>query len=383
MKSKKLLAVLTAVLAAVAVLVTTFSWYVSEKKPSADREEDTAGKVAGMTKVPGPARLDLGIVGGSAQEFAVRPLAKDGIRRIQEYWSWRALEPADGVYDFAGLAEAYEEVRAAGAKLTVIIEVASVDCTDETMTDAECLGALLPSDVPFSRRTSRWDSAAIVRRLSNLVKAIAQRTDPAVLTHIFVGNETDSYLSVVQEGSDIDLWPSFRSLLGKIQREVNRLPAPRPKFGTIVKCPGPPTCGEHPRTLSPIIEVMGFTLYPTDPDWGDLSPLASRIPAWLAAARAGTGGRPVAITEIGASAVASGPGIVPTDPVGSPAHQKEFAQLVVQYLKAHPTAFQFVTWFSLYGYPADSPNIFVGMGLKTPQNVKRPAYEVWAKQKTR
>lgn len=328
-------------------------------------------------------RLDLGIVGGGVKEVKVRALVNDGIRRIQKYWYWSELESEDGVYDFEWLDEAYQEVRAAGAKLTVIIEVASVDCTDETMTDAECLKTQLPADVPFSRRTSRWDDAVIVRRLSHLVRAIAQRTDPAVLTHIFVGNETDSYLEVVREGDDIDLFPSFQRLLKKIQREVNRLHAPRPKFGTIFKCPGPPTCGEHARTIVPVIDVMSFTLYPTDPDWGDESPLADRVPAWLAAARAGAGGRPVAITEIGASAVASGPGIKPTLPVGSPGHQREFAELVIKYLKANPTAFPFVTWFSLYGYPADSPNIFVGMGLMTLKDVKRPAYEIWAKQGTR
>lgn len=95
----------------------------------------------------------------------------------------------------------------------------------------------------------------------------------------------------------------------------------------------------------------------------------------LIAAAVGTlaagGGRPAAVTEIGASATA---------PFGDPGTQEEFARYTIDYLRQNRTAFQYATWFSLYDNPALAGEFFEGTGLKTIEGTKRPAYDVWARQ---
>lgn len=345
------------------------------REPPGGRLETPSASPATPSPPPEPPPpLDLGVTDSYDRDVVFSEISADGIKRYNAYYSWRDLEPQAGAYAFRELDEAISEATSAGIKVALEIEITDVGCTDPDDSDAKCIRGHLPRDLSFSRTSSRLDEERFVARLSNLVATIMKRYDPRVLTHVYAGNEVDSYLAVVLEssGEKRDLFPSFLALAGKVQEAVHGLPQPRPKFGTAFKFSASSTdFHEQSRRMSRVVDVMGFTIYPTDPDWGDSAPLRGRVPTWLSKAVEVVEGRPAAVTEIGASATA---------PFGDPGTQEEFARYAIDYLRQNRTAFQYATWFSLYDNPALAGEFFEGAGLKTIEGTKRPAYDVWAWQ---
>lgn len=330
----------------------------------------------------GSAELDLGVTHGYTEGVNYAEASQDGIKRVGEYISWRELEPREGQYSFSVLDETIQEVTKAGMRAHLLIEISDVSCTSPEKTDEECVGQKFPEDLSFSRNSSRFDDQKIVTRLSNLVIQIMGRYDPKVLTHLYVGNETDSYLRAVRwasEGSPsgaIDLFPGFLNLIRQIREKVGDLPGPRPQFGTSFTFYAFEDYYKYIGEISQQVEVMGITTYPTDPEWADRETATSprdRLSRWFDAARGKLGDRPIAINEIGTPAA---------EPYGTPEDQAAFAQMVIDYLKGNPEAFEYAVWFSMYDNPPldDTWSFFSKIGLQTVSGQKRPAYDVWASQ---
>lgn len=322
--------------------------------------------------------LDLGVTHSYTQGVDVQSAAADGIKRINEYFTWRQLEPRAEQYTFTELDRAVNEAAKAGLKVSLLIEFTSVDCVFPQMTDRECFLDTLPHDVTFSRETSRFDDDPIVNRLMALIHLIMERYDAKVLTHVYLGNEVDSYLRVVQTASEgkINLDPGYVNLIKRIKESLSWLPKNRPTFGTNITYCGATWCHSFTKKVAKVVEIIGLNIYPTDPDWGANAPeeeLTSIVRRWLDGAREATGNRPFAINETGASCVA---------PYGSPESQARYAQLLIDYLRQYKDTIPYAVWFSMYDNPPLTQTFpfFGKIGLKTLDDSKRPAYEIWAKQ---
>lgn len=302
---------------------------------------------------------DLGI------DFAAAHL--DGMTRTTFYARWRDLEPSDGRYALEDVAAILGRTSAAGLKLTLEIEITSTDCVEWGMTDAECVAPLFPADQPFSRDGQAFDDPNIRRRLAGLVTAIANRFDPTQLTHVFVGNEVDRYLRVVEHDTARDLVPGFVRVLSHVRAALSALPK-RPRFGTVSEFQPWSEYLALPTLACPAVDVLAFTMYPTEEDAEGEDAPPAKIQRWLTTARATFPGCALAVTEVGASAL---------PPFGTPEEQDAVATAVVRWLRANPKAYEFTTWFSMFDNADLAGEPFEGTGLMTRARVKRPAYATW------
>lgn len=318
-----------------------------------------------------PLRIDLGVTDGYKNWVNLPEASADGIKRYNAYFAWRDLEPAAGTYTFQPLDEVIQEATSAGVRVALEIEITDVSCTEPGLTDEECIGTFLPEDMSFSRYSSRFDEPRFARRLGKLIRTIMRRYDPEVLTHVYAGNEVDSYVRMVRWADHIDLYPGYLRLMKRINGRVNRLPGPRAKFGTALTFYAFPEFYEDLTKMSRVVEVLGLTIYPTDPEWGQTDSIDERVRRWFDAAVQVTEGRRTAITETGDSALA---------PFGSLDSQQQYARYVLNYLRANPGAFEYASWFSMYDNPPLAGTFFEGMGLRSLQGQKRPAYYQWAQQ---
>lgn len=331
----------------------------------ADRNNDAAP--LSETGTVGFVDLDLGVT-DSTDDLGIDLAAAhaDGLTRTTFYVAWRDLEPSDGKFQLGDLDAVTERARATSTKLTVTIEVTDTDCVEWGMTDAECVAPKFPSDLPFSRSGEAFEAPAIARRLSALVNAIVAKYDPAVLTHLYVGNEVDRYVRVVQHDSGKDLAPGFVKVLSQIRANVKA--TKHPKLGTVTEWQPWSEYTHLPTLACPAVEVLGFTMYPTEEDaeGDDLPP--AKIVRWMAAARAAVSPCAIALNEVGASAL---------PPFGTPEEQQAVAAAVVRWTRANPKVFDYVTWFSMFDNEDMEDTVFEGMGLMTREKVKRPAYTTW------
>lgn len=315
-------------------------------------------------------RLDLGVTDGYTKWVNYLEASADGIKRYNIYYSWRDLEPKAGKYSFTSLDQVINETYAAGMKVALEIEITDVSCTDPKISDNKCINNKLPKDLRFSRNKSSFDNKLFVKRINKLVKTIIKRYRNKRLTHLYVGNEVDTYLRTVKEDNKRDLFPGFINLMRSLQINVNKLKRPKPKFGTAFTFYAFPQYYKYAKRMSRVVDVIGLTIYPTDPDWNSRTPVDQRVTEWLDLVSKVTKG-PRAITEIGDTALA---------PYGTETSQKEFAEKIIDYLKTHPKSFQYATWFSMYDNPPLKGYFFEGTGLKTIDDDKRPAYDTWANQ---
>jgi hypothetical protein len=291
----------------------------------------------------------------------------DGLTRTTFYAAWRDLEPSDGRYQLEDVAAILGRATAAGLKLTLEIEITNTDCVEWGMTDDECIVPLFPADQPFSRAGQAFDDPNVRRRLAGLVTAIANRFDPAQLTHVFVGNEVDRYMRVVQHDTAKDLAPGFVRTLSHVRAAIAGLPR-RPRFGTVSEFQPWSEYLELPTLACPAVDVLALTMYPTEEDAEGDDPAPAKIRRWMATARATFTGCGLAVTEVGASAL---------PPFGSPEEQDAIAAAIVRFLRANPKAFEFTTWFSMFDNADLAGTVFEGTGLQTRDRVKRPAYTTW------
>lgn len=321
-------------------------------------------------------RLKLGVTHGQTKRANTVQIAADGIQLINEYLSWGELEPNAGNYNFSEQLDGMvEDAKKNGLTMALEIQLTNELCDSAEMSEQRCIGEYLPRDVTFDRNTSSFETTQFVNRLSALVKTIMQRYDPRVLAYVYVGNEPDTYIRTVKESKGRDLFPSFQQLIEAIQRAVNTLPQPRAKFGTIFTFFGlkSPDYHEPHRRMVKIVDIMGFTVYPTVPWLDETGTPLERTKRFLDNVLDIAGTHVIAITEIGETA---GP-----HPSGtSPEKQAEFARFVIDYYRRHRSAFEYISWFSIYDNPNFAQEFFGGTGLLTIDDAKRPAYNIWVKQ---
>jgi len=292
----------------------------------------------------------------------------DGLTRTTFYTMWRDLEPSDGVFKFADIDDMTKRAAAAGLKLSLEIEITNTDCVDYGMTDSFCVASRFPTDMPFSRTGLGFADPNIARRLGALVSAIAARYDSSVLTHVYVGNEVDRYIEVVIHDSKVDLTNGFATMLGAVRSKIAALPK-RPYFGTVVEFQPRADYLTVPPKACPNVDVLGLTMYPTEPDAEGTDPAPAKIARWLGAARTSiVGSCRLAVTEVGASAVA---------PFGTPEAQQAVASSIVTWLRGHPGIYDYTTWFAMKDNPDATTSVFGGMGLESRTSVIRPAYTTW------
>ncbi len=293
----------------------------------------------------------------------------DGLTRTTFYTMWRDLEPSKGVYKFGDIDDMSKRAAAAGLKLSVEIEITNTDCVENGMSDAFCVTSKFPTDQPFSRTGAGFADPAIASRLSALLGAIAARYDSSVLTHVFLGNEVDRYIQIVLHDNKIDLTPGFVNMLGTVRSAVAAAHPKRPKLGTVVEFQPSPEYATVPSKACANVDVLGLTMYPTEPDAEGSDPAPAKIQRWLAAARTSIAGAcRLAVTEVGASAVS---------PFGTPESQQAVAQAIIDWLHAQPTVYDYATWFAMSDNPDPSGDVFGGMGLMTRTGVPRPVYKTW------
>lgn len=293
----------------------------------------------------------------------------DGLTRTTFYAAWRDLEPSDGVYRLADIDDMVKRTRAAGLKLSVEIEITDTDCVDYGMNDEFCVASKFPSDLLYSRTGAAFADPNVARRLSGLVNAIVAKYDPSQLTHVFVGNEVDRYIEVVRHDSKLDLSTGFADMLGVVRANVAALHPKRPSIGTVVEFqPRADYLGVPPKAC-PQVDVLGLTMYPTEPDAEGTDPPAAKIQRWMKSARTMiTGACRLSINEVGASAIA---------PFGSPADQQALAAAIVSWLGANKGIYDYATWFAMKDNLDSTTSVFGGMGLESRAGVPRPAYVTW------
>ena len=182
-----------------------------------------------------PARIDLGVALSYEVDFDENydfsGLAADGFRRVNLYHTWREFEHAfDDPNDPMGttmeeLGAVINKIQAAGLRLSLIIEVADTDCDDAA---PESCWTSYGMEDKFSKPSFvGFDDAGLVSDLEDFLASIIARYPSSLVTHIFIGNETDRFLGLhtqYQEG--------FNTLMGRLKAKVSPLPN-RAKFGTI------------------------------------------------------------------------------------------------------------------------------------------------------
>lgn len=338
----------------------------SDAAPSDAPPSTDAGAAPAPTPAPTTGPLDIGATDTTDDlGFDFAKAHVDGLTRTSFYAAWRDLEPSDGVYRLTDIDDMTKRASAAGLKLSLEIEITNTDCVDYGMTDAFCVASKFPADLPYSRTTGFADPN-VARRLAGLVTAIANRYDASVLTHVFVGNEVDRYIQVVLHDSKIDLSSGFAAMLATVR---SKLPAKRPKLGTVVEFQPSSEYLTVPPKVCPSVDVVGLTMYPTEPDAEGTDPATAKIQRWMNAARTSIPGAcSLAITEVGASALA---------PYGTPADQQAVAASIIDWLRAHRGIYDYATWFAMADNPDPTDSVFGGMGLETRAHVPRPAYATW------
>lgn len=336
----------------------------------------SGGTTTIQTTSPMAKTLDLGVTDSYDKYVDLSSTAREGIKRYNIYIPWKDIEPTLGTYSWTTLDQNIQKLKENGMRTGIEIELTDVSCTNVDKTDQECVGKFLP--VSFSRTTSSFDSQEFINNLPKLVKAIMQRYEPTVVTHVFLGNETNTVLNILKKATGRDFFTGFSNLIKKTQEEVNILPQPRAKFGTIFTFWGfgEPVYSNQPHQLMSTanIDTMGFTIYPTDTDLGESGIMKDIIKKFLDKLISLGGGKPIAITEIGHPVAP--PAIVGATPEG----QKEFAQHVVDYFREHRSSIDFVSWFSMYDNTKLPNTIYTSSGLKSNLDVKRPAFDVWAQK---
>jgi len=342
----------------------------STSAPSSSSSSSAAPAPTGSaTGAPATTALDIGATDSVDDVgFNFAAAHADGLTRTSFYTRWRDLEPTAGSYRFADIDDITSRARAAGLKLTLEIEITNTDCVEYGMTDAECVTPLFPSDMPYSRTGAGFDDPVIAKRLAALVGAIADRYDPSVLTHVFVGNEVDRYMQVVKHDSKVDLVPGFVRMIGTVHSTVAAAHPKRPRIGTVAEFQPSAEYLDLPPKVCPVVDVLGFTMYPTEPEAEGTDAPPAKIQRWMAAARAAVGPCGIAITEVGASAVA---------PFGTPEAQVAVAASIIAWARANPKAYEFTTWYTMTDNPDPTADVYGGMGLVSRTGAKRPAYTTW------
>lgn len=320
------------------------------------------------TPPPGGA-LDLGATDSIDDlGFDFAKAHADGLTRTTFYTAWKDLEPSDGVYKLADIDDMVKRTTAGGLKLSLEIEITNTDCVDYGMTDSFCVASKFPSDLPYSRTGAGFADPNIARRLAGLVSAITAKYDSSVLTHVFVGNEVDRYIQVVLHDNKIDLSTGFANMLGAVRSKVAAAHPKRPSIGTAVEFQPRSDYLTVPPKVCPQVDVVGLTIYPTEPDAEGTDAPPAKVQRWMASARTMIPGAcRLSINEVGANAVS---------PYGTPDSQNALAASIVTWLKANRGIYDYATWFAMNDNP-DLTDLFGGFGLRTRAGVARPAYTTW------
>jgi hypothetical protein len=344
----------------------------TDEPASAAPASPTASAPASSNQPPPPvsAALDIGVTDTIDDlGFNFAAAHADGLTRTTFYTMWRDLEPTKGVYKFADIDDMVKRASAAGLKLSLEIEITNTDCVENGMSDAFCVATKFPTDQPYSRTGAAFSDPAIAARLSALLGAIAARYDSSVLTHVFLGNEVDRYIQIVLHDNKLDLTNGLVGMLATVRANVAAAHPKRPHFGTVVEFQPGPEYATVPSRACASVDVLGLTMYPTEPDAEGTDPAPAKIARWLTAARTNiTGACRLTVTEVGASALV---------PFGTPESQQAVASSIVAWLRANPGVYDYATWFAMSDNPDPTGDVFGGMGLTTRTGVPRPVYKTW------
>ena len=321
---------------------------------------------------PASSKFDLGIAPNYSIEFSTEfdfaRLKDMGVNRVNLYYTWKEFElglkdPNDpnGTVLEEEVDPVIETLKSLGMRACIILEITDTDC--EEGAPADCFTSFgVPPDIVFSG----WDQEPLMGRLTSFVTNFAQRYDPSVVTHLFVGNETDMFLRRYSENQT-----GFVNLIENIQSALNAVEN-RPKFGTIFTFTvNLESHNDIARLVAPKVEVMAFTIYPSlEASWEDRpeDPTPELVETWFNEAKA-IAGDALVVTETG----------YPTaNPIGSDALQKTYVNHLVDYLRSHGDGIDFVSWYSLWDGPNHPDSFYHSVGLITyPQEVRKEAFQFW------
>jgi hypothetical protein len=302
------------------------------------------------------------------QSYDYASLAAEGVRRVNVYYLWKDFEAPDGsipVDTFADVDALLARVKAAGMLAVAVVAITDTDC-QENDTDACWLGYGVPDDLATSFQG--FDAEPFLTRVRALARAFAEHFDGSVLSHVLIGNETNSFLNTR---------PRFREGLPKmmaaIQEEIADV-SPRPKFGTILgfDADAPDDWrSDLARATSEAAELASYTLYPSlEPSFKDVvvEPSAELVAKWFGRAEAVSNGRPIVVSETGFHVCGS---------TGSEERQTRYAEEVIAYLRAHGARYDYATWWSYWDSPKAPYDFARCTGLKTFEGAPRPAHGLW------
>lgn len=325
-----------------------------------------------ITKVN--AQLDLGIAPNYSinfdESYDYKALADRGITRVNLYFTWKEFEIAfidpndpDGT-TLSEVDPIIDSLQANGMKASIIIEVTNTDCGTGA-SDTCWLNYGIPPDITFTG----WDTEPLLTRIKSFTALIATRYDTNIISHVFIGNETDMFLRDYPSNK-----LGFINMLQELQDTLNNF-TNRASFGTIFTFTvNDPSLITYADSVAAECEVMAFTMYPTlESSWDDslVVPTQTLIDDWfgLADSIAQNNNGRLVITETG----------YPTDaPIGTQAYQKQFAENVINFLNNQGSDIDFVTWYSLWDAPNHPDTFYHSCGILTyPGEVEKPAYPVW------
>ncbi|MBI4664473.1 MAG: hypothetical protein HY735_37245 [Verrucomicrobia bacterium] len=323
---------------------------------------------------------DLGVTGSYEvafdKNFDFDRLARDGIKRVSLYFTWKefeigAMDPNDP--SGASLAEdldpIIQKLGSLGMKTCLIFELTETDC-DEAAPQACWLEYGIPRELLYDQNNTflGFDHPRLSDRLENFAVKVAQRYPSKVVTHLFIGNETDQFLRLHGYKE------SFKALLRRLNKAVSGLPD-HAKFGTIFTYTPDslsPNYNAMAREVAPLVEVMAFTIYPFlfhAVNDQKVAPAASLISQWFSSAAEVAAGKPFVVTETAHPA---------NGDFGTATEQLAYVRLLIDYLKTTPAEIEFVSWWSIEDAETHPFRGFRHTGLFTNNlQEERPAYRLW------
>ena len=104
-----------------------------------------------------------------------------------------------------------------------------------------------------------FDDNSLATDLEDFVALFVGRYAPDIVTHVFIGNETDQFLRLFPQNQD-----GFSSLMIRLKSKAETI-SNREKLGTIFTFKPDsisPAYNDLARGVAPNVEVMAFTVYP-------------------------------------------------------------------------------------------------------------------------
>lgn len=323
-------------------------------------------------------KFDLGVTPNyetSNETFDFSRLAKDGFKRFSLYYTWKEFEIGaadpnhpEGTVLKDQVDPVINKLQALGMKTSLIIGITDTDCKEKSP-ESCWLEYGIQKELIYDQNGKfvGFDNEVLASRLEKFVKSIVQRYPPNVVTHVFIGNETDQYLRLHGHEND------FKALMQRLKSSLANI-QPRAKFGTIFTFTPDaeaPNYNNIAKEISPSVEVMAFTIYPYIFYSGKgqkIEPTAALITHWFNSARDVAGGKSFVVTETAHPADGD---------YGSEADQAKYAQLLLEYLNTTTAKIEFINWWAIQDSDKN-PEDFRFASLMDDRGRKRPAYNLWA-----